>query len=111
MSSSGVSEVIKFINLPTHTRSTVSKLPEFSDKEGALYFVDDDDGSPMGIAVSGKDKRIKFYAYMQALEAESVSIDKEYFSKFDADNVQDVLIAMQRNSRVNFERMMSGVII
>ena len=102
---------VMLINLPTHIKSTVSKLPELSDKEGALYFVDNDDGSPMGIAVSGKDKRIRFYAYMQALEAESVSINKEHFSKFDADNVQDILIEMQRNSRVNFERMMSGVII
>ena len=112
MGNSNIPQKVLLINLPTHIKSNITKLPEFAEKEGSIYFIDDEKGTPLGIGVSGSDKRIKFYAYMQALEADAVTIDKEYFRQFgeEADNVQDALIAIHNNDRTNIERRLSGVI-
>lgn len=90
----------KFIltNLPTHITSTFAHLPEFSEKAGAIYFVTDEKGVPMGIALSGEDKRVRFYSFMREPTAEDMVF--EAIPGIKADNVQEALEAVYNTAKI-----------
>ncbi len=48
--------------LPVFRKVVASKIPIKAERPGAIYFVKNDDGTPLGIALGEDDESLKFYA-------------------------------------------------
>lgn len=56
------------MDFPRHYQTKFTNLPETAES-GGIYFVTDDQGVPVGIALSGPNKQVQFFGCIPAVNA------------------------------------------